>query len=87
MLRREAARPGKGTAAMTGSAGNWPTTTMDPAQLVLEAVEPDSAVRDDMLRLIFTSCHPAINDLRPGDLLFVPGGTIQPVPPGSTPRP
>jgi RNA polymerase sigma-70 factor (ECF subfamily) len=56
MLRREAARPVKETAA------GWfaPQVTADLAQEVLEMVEPDSVVRDDLLRLVFTCCHPAL---------------------------
>lgn len=54
-LRREAARPGKELAA-TGAALVAP----DLAPEVLEMVEPESVVRDDQLRLIFTCCHPAL---------------------------
>jgi RNA polymerase sigma-70 factor (ECF subfamily) len=32
----------------------------DVAEEVLEMTSPDSAVRDDMLRLVFTCCHPAL---------------------------
>jgi RNA polymerase sigma-70 factor, ECF subfamily len=53
-LRREAARPAKETAAWRG-----PALAADPAQEVLEVIEPDSVVRDDLLRLVFTCCHPA----------------------------
>ena len=55
-LRREAARPGKELAA------GWdaPLVAPDLAPEVLEMVEPDSVVRDDQLRLIFTCCHPAL---------------------------
>ena len=55
-LRREAARPGKELAA------GWdaPRVAPDLAPEVLEMVEPDSVVRDDQLRLIFTCCHPAL---------------------------
>lgn len=55
-LRREAARPAKETAA------GWfvPQVTPDLAQEVIEMAEPDSVVRDDLLRLVFTCCHPAL---------------------------
>ena len=56
MLRREAARPGKELAAVGGAALVAP----DLAPEVLDMVEPDSIVRDDQLRLIFTCCHPAL---------------------------
>jgi RNA polymerase sigma-70 factor (ECF subfamily) len=55
-LRREAARPGKELAAAGGAALVAP----DLAPEVLEMVEPDSVVRDDLLRLMFTCCHPAL---------------------------
>jgi RNA polymerase sigma factor (sigma-70 family) len=55
-LRREAARPGKELAAAGGAAPVAP----DLAPEVLDMVEPDSVVRDDQLRLIFTCCHPAL---------------------------
>jgi RNA polymerase sigma-70 factor (ECF subfamily) len=55
-LRREAARPGKELAAAGGAALVAP----DLAPEVLDMVEPDSVVRDDQLRLIFTCCHPAL---------------------------
>ena len=29
-------------------------------QSAIEAIEPESSLRDDMLRLIFTCCHPAL---------------------------
>jgi len=55
-LRREAARPHKELAAAGGAALVAP----DLAPEVLDMVEPDSVVRDDLLRLIFTCCHPAL---------------------------
>jgi RNA polymerase sigma-70 factor (ECF subfamily) len=55
-LRREAARPGKELAA----AGGASLVAPDMAPEVLDMVEPDSVVRDDLLRLIFTCCHPAL---------------------------
>jgi RNA polymerase sigma-70 factor (ECF subfamily) len=56
MLRHEAARPVKETAAA------WPAPqeSADPAQEVLDMVEPESVVHDDLLRLVFTCCHPAL---------------------------
>jgi RNA polymerase sigma-70 factor (ECF subfamily) len=54
-LRREAARPGKELAA-----GGATPVVPDLASEVLDMVEPDSVVRDDQLRLIFTCCHPAL---------------------------
>src|SRR6266851_5675219 len=55
-LRREAVRPGKELA----SAGGVAPVVPDPVPEVLELVEPDSVVRDDQLRLVFTCCHPAL---------------------------
>jgi RNA polymerase sigma-70 factor (ECF subfamily) len=54
-LRREAARPGKELAA-----GGATPVVPDLAPEVLDMVEPDTVVRDDQLRLIFTCCHPAL---------------------------
>lgn len=58
ILRHENARPAKETAAAFG----WPapSSVPDVAEEVLEMTSPDSAVRDDMLRLVFTCCHPAL---------------------------
>jgi RNA polymerase sigma factor (sigma-70 family) len=55
-LRREAARPARELAA------HWELASVvaDPAEEVLKMAEPDSVVRDDLLRLIFTCCHPAL---------------------------
>jgi len=53
ILRREAARPAK-----EGSAGDG--VVPDTAEEAIALLEPASAVRDDMLRLIFTCCHPAL---------------------------
>lgn len=55
-MRREAVRPAKETAA------GWhqPAAVPDPAEEVIEMVEPDGVLRDDMLRLVFTCCHPAL---------------------------
>jgi len=54
-LRRESARPAKEAAA------GPPEPVPDHATEVIEMVEPDSVVRDDMLRLVFTCCHPALS--------------------------
>ena len=59
VLRREAARPAKEAAA--GWPDSIPGHIPDHAPEVLEMVEPDSSVRDDMLRLVFTCCHPALS--------------------------
>ena len=56
ILRREAARPAKEGAARYEDPGMMP----DTAEEAIALLEPDSAVRDDMLRLIFTCCHPAL---------------------------
>jgi RNA polymerase sigma-70 factor (ECF subfamily) len=55
ILRRESARPAKEAVA-----GSQAQMGPDTAQEALSLLEPDSAVRDDMLRLIFTCCHPAL---------------------------
>lgn len=47
VLRREARRAGKETEAVT--------SFFDPTP------EPDSVVRDDLLRLVFTCCHPCLS--------------------------
>ncbi|MGH3274530.1 MAG: RNA polymerase sigma factor [Streptosporangiaceae bacterium] len=58
VLRREGARPVK----ELGARQEWPEPAVaDPAQEVLEVIEPDSMVRDDLLRLVFTCCHPALS--------------------------
>jgi RNA polymerase sigma-70 factor (ECF subfamily) len=56
ILRRESARPAKETAASYEIPEHAPDTELE----ALSMLEPDSAVRDDMLRLIFTCCHPAL---------------------------
>ena len=56
VLRREAARPAKEDAAGRG----LPATVPDPAEEAIVVVEPGSTVRDDLLRLVFTCCHPAL---------------------------
>jgi RNA polymerase sigma-70 factor (ECF subfamily) len=55
ILRRESARPAKETAASDAT-----RLAPDTAEEALAMLEPASAVRDDMLRLIFTCCHPAL---------------------------
>jgi RNA polymerase sigma factor (sigma-70 family) len=56
MLRRESARSTKETAAF-----RWGTRTVaDQMEEVIEAMDSESALRDDMLRLVFTCCHPAL---------------------------
>jgi RNA polymerase sigma factor (sigma-70 family) len=57
LLRRESARQAKESAAF-----RWGTqAATDRLEEVIDAMEPDSALRDDMLRLIFTCCHPALS--------------------------
>jgi RNA polymerase sigma-70 factor, ECF subfamily len=56
ILRRESARPAKETAASYEIPAHAPDTELE----ALSMLEPDSAVGDDMLRLIFTCCHPAL---------------------------
>jgi RNA polymerase sigma-70 factor (ECF subfamily) len=56
ILRRESARPAKESAASYEDPGIMP----DTAEEAIALLEPASAVRDDMLRLIFTCCHPAL---------------------------
>ena len=58
ILRRESARAAKETAASYEA--RPPRATPDVAEEALAMLEPGSAVRDDMLRLIFTCCHPAL---------------------------
>jgi RNA polymerase sigma factor (sigma-70 family) len=57
LLRRESARPDKETAAF-----RWGTEpAKDEIEVVIGAMETESQLRDDMLRLIFTCCHPALS--------------------------
>jgi RNA polymerase sigma factor (sigma-70 family) len=57
LLRRESARPDKETAAF-----RWGTErAKDEMEEVIDAMETESELRDDMLRLIFTCCHPALS--------------------------
>lgn len=55
ILRRESARPAKESAA-----SDLARPAPDTEQEALAMLEPASSVRDDMLRLIFTCCHPAL---------------------------
>src|SRR5487761_1812959 len=57
LLRRESARAAKETAAFRWGTGAAP----DQIEEAIEAIEPESSLRDDMLRLIFTCCHPALS--------------------------
>jgi RNA polymerase sigma factor (sigma-70 family) len=55
-LRRESARSTKETAAF-----RWGTQAgVDQFEEVMEGMESESVLRDDMLRLVFTCCHPAL---------------------------
>jgi RNA polymerase sigma-70 factor (ECF subfamily) len=56
LLRREAARPAKETAAGWGT----PALSTDPLSEVIEMTEPESVLQHDLLRLVFTCCHPAL---------------------------
>src|ERR1700687_5476392 len=56
LLRRESARAAKETAAFRWGTGAAP----DQIAERLEPMERESSLRDDMLRLIFTCCHPAL---------------------------
>jgi RNA polymerase sigma factor (sigma-70 family) len=57
LLRRESTRTDKETAAF-----RWGTErTKDEIEEVIDAMETESQLRDDMLRLIFTCCHPALS--------------------------
>jgi RNA polymerase sigma-70 factor (ECF subfamily) len=55
-LRRESVRSDKESAA---EERNW-STGLDPAEEAIEVLEPESVVRDDLLRLVFTCCHPSL---------------------------
>src|SRR5580700_9766496 len=57
LLRRESARAAKETAAFRWGTGATP----DQIEEAIEAMEPETSLRDDMLRLIFTCCHPALS--------------------------
>src|SRR3984957_1087655 len=56
LLRRESARAAKETAAFRWGTG----AAADQIEEAIEAMEPETSLRDDMLRLIFTCCHPAL---------------------------
>jgi RNA polymerase sigma factor (sigma-70 family) len=57
LLRRESARSAKEAAAF-----RWGTAAVpDQIEEAIEAMEPETSLRDDMLRLIFTCCHPALS--------------------------
>ena len=55
LLRRESARSAKESAAF-----RWGTGAPDQIEEAIEAMDPETSLRDDMLRLIFTCCHPAL---------------------------
>src|SRR5580692_5115207 len=54
LLRRESARAAKEAAAFRWGTGAAPDQ-------IEEAIEAETSLRDDMLRLIFTCCHPALS--------------------------
>jgi RNA polymerase sigma-70 factor (ECF subfamily) len=56
-IRREAARPAKEIAAAYDGAER----ARDVAEEAVDVTDSPGAVRDDMLRLIFTCCHPALS--------------------------
>ena len=56
VLRREATRPARELAAGRTATDAAP----DVAEEAIAVVEPESVVRDDLLRLVFTCCHPAL---------------------------
>ncbi len=57
LLRRESARPDKETAAF-----RWGTERAKAEiEEVIDEMETESQLRDDMLRLMFTCCHPALS--------------------------
>jgi RNA polymerase sigma factor (sigma-70 family) len=56
LLRRESARAAKEAAAFRWGTGAAP----DQIEEAIEAMEPETSLRDNMLRLIFTCCHPAL---------------------------
>jgi RNA polymerase sigma-70 factor (ECF subfamily) len=56
VLRREATRPARELAAGRDALAAVP----DAAEEAIDVVEPESVVRDDLLRLVFTCCHPAL---------------------------
>ena len=56
ILRRESARPAKESVASYSDRDPMP----DTAEEAIALLESAGAIRDDMLRLIFTCCHPAL---------------------------
>ena len=58
LLRRESARTDKETVAFRWGTQGGATDEMEE---VIDAMETESQLRDDMLRLIFTCCHPALS--------------------------
>jgi RNA polymerase sigma factor (sigma-70 family) len=62
LLRRESARAAKETAAFRWGTGAVPDQIEEAIEVIegIEGIEPESSLRDDMLRLIFTCCHPAL---------------------------
>jgi RNA polymerase sigma factor (sigma-70 family) len=58
LLRRESARAAKETAAFQWGTGTG--AAPDQFEEAIEAMEPETSLRDDLLRLIFTCCHPAL---------------------------
>jgi RNA polymerase sigma factor (sigma-70 family) len=56
VLRRESTRPQRELAARRTATEAVP----DIAEEAIAVVEPESVVRDDLLRLVFTCCHPAL---------------------------
>jgi RNA polymerase sigma-70 factor (ECF subfamily) len=57
VLRRESARRAKESEAF-----GWGTQgAVDELEEVIEAMGPEGTLRDDMLRLTFTCCHPALS--------------------------
>jgi RNA polymerase sigma-70 factor (ECF subfamily) len=57
IVRREAARPAKEIAASHSA----PERAPDIAEAVIDMTQEAGSVRDDILRLIFTCCHPALS--------------------------
>ncbi len=83
LLRRESARAAKETAAF-----RWGTAAApDQIEEAIEAIEPESSLRDDMLRLIFTCCHPALGREAQVALSLrtLPGSRCRPSPAWNTP--
>jgi DNA-directed RNA polymerase specialized sigma24 family protein len=79
LLRRESARAAKETAAFRWGTGAAP----DQIEEAIKAMEPETSLRDDMLRLIFTCCHPALS--REAQVALSPAG--RPIPASGLARP